>query len=303
MIGQKLKDPDVMVRDKAAKELKALGPLGRAAAPQLVAALSDNRLRVAALDALRGMAIEAIPVLLGALRTETGEARRCVIEALGSAGSAAKSSISPLEQVLREGDSLERLDAAIALARIDDNNQATQQFFKPFLKSSKREDRLIAVNSLSRMRIDSDEGARVVVDLLKEKDLEVPNTMIASVALWRYGAKAKSYSAPVTRLLKERSKKKEQRLTAALLAGALLRVNDPSTEVKTIAIREMDVFEELLNLDDDFQEFAVDTLGRLGAPAQRALPQLRKALNHRNTRVRSAAAEAIKKIDPQQKKE
>jgi HEAT repeat protein len=42
----------------------------------------------------------------------------------------------------------------------------------------------------------------------------------------------------------------------------------------------------------------VDALGEIGPPAKPAVPELLKALSHRELNVRRAAAEALKTIDP-----
>jgi HEAT repeat protein len=303
-IASNLKDSDVANRRTAASQLRVFGPVARAAAPNLIEALRDNSVRMDAHEALKAMGNEAVPELVRALKTNTGSARTSIIFLLGDAGPAAKASVPQLEKLLKANSDRERRDAAMAIARIDSTNRAVIQFFRPWLKSASRTERLIAVDSLSRMKSQGEQAIPVLMGLLKEEDLEPGNLDRMIVALWRYGPRARGYSQAVTALLKERASSGEEHGVSALLAGALLRIDGWSREARSIATRELSVIASLVvTKDEDLQEFAADTLGRLGPDGRRALPQLRTALNHRNERVRKAATEAIKKIEMPDRRE
>lgn len=133
-----LRDRNADVRATAAWSLASLGPPARAAVPALVGALADPnalvRLHAAgALGNMQSAAVPAVPALIGALKDDElgpGPGRVTYVRgwaasALGKIGPPARAAVPALTELLHDPSSFHRVQAAIALWRIDREVAAT----------------------------------------------------------------------------------------------------------------------------------------------------------------------------------
>jgi HEAT repeat protein len=122
-LAEALRDDDIGVRRAAAVALGRVGPEAREAARDLRDAMKseDVHVRCAGATALakvnRSDANEAVSVLLDALQSPDGGARREVVEALGVVGPGTKEAFPALVKTLADPDDALRREAATAMER------------------------------------------------------------------------------------------------------------------------------------------------------------------------------------------
>jgi HEAT repeat protein len=320
-----LKDSAAEVRAAAATALGKLGPAGGKAVPELTKALEDGDLKVrwAAADALGQIgpgAKAAVPALLEALKNEQPSLRALAAQALGEVGreGGAKDAVPALLKSLRDPERQARRQAAWALAKLGaagtpDAKEAVK-ILTDGLTDSWEWGATLAV--LVRFRADS---VPALVDALKRGDVEVRKAAAnlflqltpeeyrsavpaltealkdsdgyvrfrCAVALMHVGPEANAALPALTAMLKDEWGTNRQ--WAAVAAGKIGRQKElvpPLREgLKTPA-------------DGALRRYAAQALGRLGPEAEAAAADLTEALKDDNEGVRTAAAEALKRIRP-----
>jgi len=121
----KLRDPDPIVRERAAYHLFAMGPKAAPAVSVLVSALEDENINVRffaaqSLGLIGSRAAPAVPALASALRANDNDnfVQSSIAEALGRIGPKAAFAVPVLTSALRDEDDDLRVHAAQALGRI-----------------------------------------------------------------------------------------------------------------------------------------------------------------------------------------
>jgi HEAT repeat protein len=313
-------DPDPLVRVEAARAVAGLDPKDEAALPRLVAALRDGAGKVrkrtaeclgdlgprarpavadlvraagdadpavswAAIDALGQLgpdAAPAVPALVEALRSAS--TRGAAVDALGQVGPKARAAVPALERVLRGEDHSVRWAAASALVRI--GGPGAEPGVRYLLETAvRRRERNwtdathILMAPTGRPALPALLGAvrdPLVRDLAEEIAREV------SVYL------TKDPLADVKGLLEDRDAGVRS-VAAWLLYGAR------AVEVKDVVAVQRGA---LKAADPWARRQAARYLGSLGPAARDAAPALTAALQDPDEGVRTAAARALKNVQP-----
>jgi HEAT repeat protein len=137
-----LKDKDTAVRQDA---IRALGQMGPAVVPALVAALNDENsdVRIGAADSLGRLGAEAksaAPALKWAIKDPDKEVRRHATFALGILDPEDLSVIPLMIEALRDNDLEVRRQAAVTLGRIGPPAKAALPALNDVFKNDKQED-------------------------------------------------------------------------------------------------------------------------------------------------------------------
>jgi HEAT repeat protein len=320
---KQLKDADPSVRARAADELGQVGPEGKDAVPALTAALDDRDgfVRVRAAEALAdvgGDAGAAATALGKALADKDAKVRRAAAVALWRMGPGAKAAVPALGKGLADEDARVRRDAAATLWRVGPAAKAAVPALVEALKDADGEVRWGAAGALGVVGAEAGAAVPALTAALKDKDPEVRH--FAARALVRVGDRtAKEAAALVLREVLEKGDP-DQRLRAEVIVllwkvgpDAVPRI-DPgdlhaaaqmlrgvySTKATDEATRRNAVPTLLVAFegtkDAVYRESFAQALGAIGPDARAAVPALTGALKDKDERVRTAAAEALKKI-------
>jgi HEAT repeat protein len=322
---KRLKDADPTVRARAAEELGQVGPEGRDSVPPLTAALDDpdGLVRVRAAEALTdvgGDAGAAATALGKALADKDVKVRREAAVALWRMGPGAKAAVPALGKALADEDVKVRRDAAATLWRVGPAAKAAVPALAGALKDKDGEVRWGAAGALGAVGPEAGAAVPRLTDALKDKDLEVRH--FAARALVRVGDRAaREAAAPVLREVLGKGDP-DQRLRAELIvllwqigpaaapAPSRLDPGDLHTAAKMLqgvyttkadeATRRnavptlLGAFEG--TTDAVYRASFAQALGVIGPDARAAIPALREGLKDKDEKVRTAAAEALKKI-------
>jgi HEAT repeat protein len=267
----------------------ALGEMGEAVVPALVAALkepSPERRRVAAyaLGSMGAQAEPAVKALGTALGDEQWPVRSLAARALGNVGKGAKTALRRLRHGTEDPEVQVRIRAALAVWQVGGETK-----YVPLLARSLKDEaplaRELACHALATIGGDAREAVPVLTTALEDKEPIVRQA--AAEALGNIGPAARDSAATLRALLKDGDK--ALRLRSAF---ALWRVTGQAEE--TLA-----ALQPLLAEDGTLQIQAVEKLGALGAAAVDLLPDLVTMYREQDGEaLRTALAEAIKKIDP-----
>jgi HEAT repeat protein len=326
---ERLKSADPSARARAAEELGQVGPEGRDAIPTLSVALTDpdGLVRVRAAEALTevggdaDVADVAAKALGGALADKDVKVRREAAVALWRMGPRAKVAVSALGKALADEDVKVRRDTAATLWRVGPSAKAAVPALAGALKDADREVRCDAAGALGAVGPEAAAAVPPLTHALKDKDLEARH--FAARALVRVGDRAAREAAAL--VLREVLEKgvPDQRLRAELIV--LLWKIGPEAAPRPSRLDPGDLHAAAMMLrgvyaakaDQETQRNAVPTLlgafeagakdtvyrvsyaqalGEIGPDAKTAIAALTAALKDNDKSVRSAAAEAIKKI-------
>ena len=318
-----LKDAAPEVRRAAAAALGKLGPGGREAVEELARAVKDADLKVRweAVDALAQIgpdAKDAAPSLLEALRDEHAGLRAVAAQALGEVGGAGGAqAVKPaLVAALRDGDHQVRRQAAWSLAKIGAAGaleaKEIVRVLTEGLTDSSEWGAALAV--LVRLRADS---VPALVDALKRGDAPVRKAAAnlflqlspeeyrpaipaltaalkdsdgyvrfrAAVALLGQGGKAKVALPGLTEMLKD------EWSTNSLWAAVAVGTIGKDKHVVPLLVQALQV-----KADGSLRQYAARALGSIGPEAGSAAAALTEALKDGDDGVRTAAAEALKRV-------
>jgi HEAT repeat protein len=290
-----MKDGETEVRERAAE---ALGRIrDHRAVETLVAALKEKKpvIRRKAVKALGSIGdVRAVESLLAGLKDDDCWVRALAAEALGEIGDAR--AIDPLVAALIDSWEKAREAAANALQRIDVNWAETETGRRavPTLagglnKHGAPEVRRAAAKSLGKIG-----GASAIEHLaaaLKDNDPEVQCE--AAYALGKAGSTAVE---PLVIVLTDEDSGPRVRSVAA---RALVSIRDPrAVDALVIALKHERVKRRMIGYmgDPDVLQAAAEGLGEIGDA--RAIEPLIEALVTGKENVRTAAANALKQIDP-----
>jgi HEAT repeat protein len=215
-----------------------------------------------------------VSALVRALWEET-PARIEAAEVLGRLGPSAKSAVPSLENLLQGYDSQARIQAALALWRIDQRTLETIPVLVGTLRSASTPPQRSSVILPGRFG-----GMSTVI---------APLCQQAAEALGQMGPDARDAVPALTEVLKDPQLSschphyalalaKIDRQAAKMAVAVLIQALDAKGHANT-------------RLE------AAKALGELGALAREAVPSLRKALDDPDEGVRSEAKEALKKIE------
>jgi HEAT repeat protein len=290
LLAASLKDRVATVRKRAAECLGDLGPAAKPAIPELVTAVKDPDPVVgwAAIDALGQIgpsADAAVPALIEALKE--ANTRGAAIDALGLIGHNARNAIPALERLL-EGDAIDRWATAAALVRI--GGRGARPGVRYFLKAAdptggkKLYDAAIVLAAPS-----APEALRELIDAVREKPVRDTATTIL---------RDKSF-VPLSKDQIADAKKFLEDMDAAVRSAAAwvlyCRRGQPGVAIDVKAM--VAVFADSLKAADPWaRRQAAQFLGSLGGNARGAVLELTAARDDRDEGVRTAAAEALKRI-------
>lgn len=277
-----LRDGDPRARAGAAWTLGRMGPLARAAAPDLIRALRDRDAEVGrrAADALGGLGLDHtfVPALVAVLGDRAAPARAVAAQALAALGPVAADAVDALVLALDAPEEAVRREALAALRATGAAGRAAvpallRAFEDPALRW-RVPDVLGAMGPAAREAVPALTAA-----------LDDPSGTVrwrAAKALGRIGPAAASAAWPLVRLTRD----PQGNVRAAALT-ALARVDaDPHLSLPPLSAA-------LADRDGEVRRTASDALGAMGPAARDAVPGLVALLQDPDMWVRSAAARAL----------
>lgn len=274
-------------RVRAAKDLGRLGWLARDAMPALVAALDDDdgKVREAAANAIGLMGPEALPTLIEMLRHDDKYVRRHAVWALGKLGPLAKSALRDLCTALKDPDPRAASGAAQSLGSLGaDGADAV-----PALAEAMRGTNIVLCRLASKAL--SQIGGPALATLIAHLQHADPFVRGESaLAIGWIGAAARSAVPFLARVV--RGPESDLTRTPPPLANTLFDRPGASDTLTPPQIPEGDSG----SADVNCRVFAAQALGRIGAAAAAALPDLRDAARGGPQSVRDAAQQAIRLI-------
>jgi len=290
-------NPDGVISRDAVEALGLLGTVAKPAAAKLTLTLSDRDPRVRLAAAVALWKIEqhplALPTVVELLRSEERQMREQAAVELGvTFGVEGKSAISALVKRLFDPFSAVRSAAAEAIGRVGPGASAAAPALVAVLESE--EPAVVhsaACEALGLIDPLDKEGAAAVL----KKKLDHYDALVrvhSALALHRLtGDKAGEKVAE--RLLGNRTY--QVRITAAEVLWGMKK----DERAMSLLVRTL----EESNLDGSGSEneryMAVRALGRIGVAAKSAVPELVKLLTHHDTALATAAATALKLINPE----
>jgi len=290
-----LESRDAAVRQDAIGRLERMGPAARLAAPTLAKCLSDpdSGVRVGAAYALArvGPDPSAAPGLARLVRTE-GSGSEVAAEALVMVGAQAVPAVVPLLTLERDASNQAKNGvwqrAAEILGRI--GPPALPALVKALRDPNRRAAAAIAIGDIGP------DAARAVPTLVSVADPNDFASLFVYEALGKIGPRAAA-GVPA--------------LAAGTKAADPGIRNDAAQALGKIgprAVAAVGALDEMLRGERETHErreqvsvsgelVALHALAAIGPGASSALPEIRKALQHRNSTVREAAQAAIAKIE------
>ncbi len=269
----------------AAIGLEALGEGAAKAMPKILEMLesdSTQRRNVAA-GIIRGIgpaAAEAIPSLVKRLRDENFHTQYWACRALGAIGPASSAATDDLLERMSLGTVSVRRNAAIALGNIgpDIGPEAVAALLEAVDEDPMAPVREEAVIALGKLKPFADKSAAVLKKALADPDFPAPTH--AARSLWLLTGDADEAAKWLTKAMGD--------LTYFQHAVEVLGEMGPDAAPAVDRL-----IEALGERDPDDRVSAALALGRIGAPATKAEPALRKLLEDEEPQVREAAQSAL----------
>ena len=270
---------------------EALGDVGPAALPELIAALKDEHPQVfaGAANAIHRIgpeAKEAVEPLVKLVKKDDAFARRAGIYGLMGIGPEAKAAVPALIEALDHEHFHTQYWACRALREIGPGAKAAVPVLVRLLKDDMASVRRHAAQALGG--IGPEIGEEAIASLTAAlKDPTEPVREDAAIALGKIGPPAKA-AAPAL----EKALAKGPLAARAPGARSLWLITGRPDPAVGVLVEELGDF----NWGYD----AAQALGEIGPPAASAVPALRKLIESDQVQedVRRAAADAIKRIDP-----
>jgi HEAT repeat protein len=290
---ERLKSDNPFAVDAACAELRALGPRGKAVAPELIRALEgavgETRERlVLALGQLGPVTSEVVPTLIRALKDPSRNVRRRAADALGAIASEPETTIPALIEALGDAEEWVQVCAAEALGQLGARaSVATPKLLRlleqPVLANQIDEPRTVVL-ALARI---APEPNRTLVGLLASPSFTVRSAAVE--ALEKMGAKARPALPEVLRLMRA-DPEEIVRGQAGEAAGA-------------IAPGDPDVQKALFDLTRDREQYAregaIKGLSLARPEAKRAIPRLIEiAVDDENYSCRDLAIQLLAEYGP-----
>lgn len=273
-----------------------------------------------AAEALIAMGKPAVPALVTALKEEKDPARRgFVVRILGQIGPAAKEASSALTALLNDA-SEDSLSVATALGLVDPDSKAWLPVLVAGLGDEKDMTRMSAAHGLREIGSAAKDAVPALIDAMKDKSPLVKD--YATMALGEIGtASEKTVPTLIVAMLEKEGATRQaatkalgtigQEAKAAIPSLLVLMKGDDeymqlyaATALSKIDPKATQAIPTLIRL---LKEYGVDfvaarELGEMGPKAKQAIPALVVALGADSSQVKAAAALALYKIDPAEKK-
>jgi HEAT repeat protein len=315
-----LNDLSGKVRTAAAEGLAELGPMARAARPNLQSILQDSDASVrgaslTALVALGSPADEITPALLVGLRDTQADVRRQAATALGNLDKISPEAIGALADALTDVDALVRRQVAGALGTSESAAQAAAVALSSALQDADTDVALASAQALGKIESLDEPTARALLHLLDHPSDNVRSAAISALAsggdvarrdqhridAFRTDGSAEIRAAAI-RTIASLATDDQQRL-AGLTAG----LDDPDWTVRRLVAQRIGdlgdrgapavprLLELMTNPQDS--EAATAALRRIDAAPAEAIPMLLEILNDRNSnrRIRFYALHLLRK--------
>jgi len=280
-----LRDSNSSRRYEAAIALGHIGPEACQAVGQLIKCLSDPEVmpRLAAAMAIGKIgpaAHSAVPVLAGLTSSDAdADVRERACESLGAIGD--PRAVPALVKALADSEDRVRSTAAESLGRLGIKARKAVPTLAAALGDGNSQVRKAAAESLSSMS----PGVKAAVPALSEA-LSDENAYVRWASAEALGREGTAAAEAVPALVK--ALKHEDFRTRWEAAQALGQIGEASGEAVPALI---DLLQDYQCADD-----AATALGRIGHRAKPAIPALERCASQGDERLRSAAAEALKKI-------
>lgn len=283
-----LQDDDDHVRFTTVEALGEFGPEAASAAQPLREALlrdTDGNVRWHAAGSLAAVDPEgkiALPALIEAMKARDANVRRFAAMALGKFGPKAKEAAPLLLAGLKDSNTGARIAAAGALWQVDRNAKDAVPVLVQVLENDPAIAHLWATTEVAAIGPEAKDAVPALRKLL-------------ATSSWPYGAVhalgniGPDAAAAVPDLL-ERLESKDGDVRA-YAAGALWKINQHPRAIPALLA-------ELKSPVEGSPYYAIITAGEIGPPAKAGVPELIKALSHREIYVRQEALRALEKVDP-----
>lgn len=276
------------VRAMIADALGQIGPDAKAAIPALERELKglSGSVRGAAAKALGEIAREdSLPTLIDlALHDRDDGVRGVASEALGMLGSVAIPAVPKLSTALRDSDDDVRESAAMALAAIGPDAADAEPTLVAALRDKNEDVRVQVATALGAIGPRVGQAVPPLIELLDDK---TPRVRAAAIgALSAIGPKS---IAALPKLVEAIKDDDSQVISSAV--GAFERLGPAAKQAIPALI-------ELLRGPEGVRASAAQALGGIGPDAKEAVPALSEALKSKDSEFRSAAASALRRIDP-----
>ena len=286
---EQLKSTEFREQWHAAYILGTLGPEAAAAVPALHSVLVDlnshneynneysRSMAAWALGRIGQAAQPEIPVLIKTMNsTPLLAVRRSAAEALGNFGAAAKPAVSELLKMLNNDDDMTRVNAAVALWKIDRHPQAVPALLQMLRRGNSSQAYAAAV-ALGQMENEAERIAPALIAALHAPAADVRRAAARSLG----------------------------QLGKAAFPALKKAMQDPDAEVRRMVIEALSwmgpdavpaLIDALKDTSPAVRRAAARALGNLGAAAQRARSALETAASDPQEDVRAAAAKALQRI-------
>lgn len=294
VLTESLKERAGKVRKTAAEALAEVGPEARAAVPALAAVLRDDDagVRWAAAEALGRIgpdAAPAIPALIELLRHDDASTRGAAGDALGWIGPKARSAVPALTAALKDPDEGTRWSAALALVRIEKSaGRAAVPLLVQALESKESRARWMALACLWRMDWEGKEAVPIAALSEALRDPDVGVRSMAAICLGNVGRRARDAGPTLRATLRDRDW-----YVRTWAAWALAQVSGAEAVEAVPAL-----IDGLENGHGTMRPEMASALGAIGPAARDALPALTRAARDGDDGLRTAAAAALKRIQP-----
>jgi HEAT repeat protein len=312
LVKMLLDDDREKMRFTATGILKTFGSKARAAIPELARGLKRNDVGVrnAAAAVLGSIGPEALPQLLTVVRDPERDIRQTVNEALRNMGPKARDAIPVLTEVLKSEDNFEDRRAAVwVLAEIgpdalpvliqalqdqanDVRRAAVQAIAKlgpgaktrpalvPLIEQFKNDN--VGGEAIGPVVAFGTEAVEPLLDALKSRTKTPNSHNCCQQALVQLGAKAKGIIPSLIEMLKG-----EDPSLRGTADAVLQSIGADAVPALVKAIR------------DKTNDYADGTLGRLGAKARPAIPELVKLLKDTDPKLRLRAVRCLLQLGPE----
>lgn len=270
------------LRLEAARALAGLGLDPRPATTELLRTLSadDRPLRQAAAEALAAIGPELLAPLRRLLRHEDVRQREGAARTLGLMGPAARGAVGTLTELLTDASAAVRVQAALALWRIDSRAADSLRVLVLVLKEVDNPGRDEAIEAVGVLAVEARPAIRgiteVLVNALKDRDLRVR----LEAARWLH--RRTRQGTMVLPLLRDGLADRD---TAARLI-VVETLGELDSEARPLPL----LAAALADRDATVRQAAVEGLARLAARQPEALTAL---LTGKEPRLRLAAAQAL----------
>ena len=272
----------------AAYILGTLGPKAAPAVPALHAVLDvksgkneyARSMAAWALGRIGSAAEPEIPFLIETMHTTKLLAvRRSTAEALGNFGPAAKPAVSELLKMLHNDDEIARVNAAVALWKIDRHPKAVPALLE-MLRHGNSSQAYPAAVALGQMEQEAQRVASALIEALHAPDDDVRRA--AARSLGQLG------KAAFPALKKAKALQDPDGDARRMVIEALSWMGPSAVPALTAALRD--------DASPAVRRAAARALGNLGAAAQGARSALETAASDPQEDVRTAAAKALQRI-------